>query len=119
MELARSVRQGLSIAFAVDGPVGPAHHAQPMAVDWARMTGRPVWLFTYSVERYRRLPSWDRMVLPRGGGRGVILYRRWDAEVPRRMDEAGRERLRAKLGADLDALTLEADRLMGHPGLIA
>lgn len=114
LQVARMAREGKSMGFAVDGPEGPARVAKSVPVDWARLTGCPIWLFTFSVDRYRLMGSWDRLALPRKGGRGVILYRRWEGEVPKRLDDDTRELLRGRLQADLDALTREADRLAGH-----
>lgn len=118
LQVARMVRSGTTIGFAIDGPLGPRRVAQAMPIDWARLTGAPIWLFTNSVERYRLMGSWDRLMLPKPGGRGVMMYRKWDVEVPKRLDPGTREALRIRLGEDLDALTLEADRRMGHDGLI-
>lgn len=114
LQVARAVRGGTTIGFAIDGPEGPARIAKPIPIDWARMTGAPIWLYTNSAERYRRIKLWDRMYLPKPGGRGVMMYRRWDAEIPKKLDPDTREALRLKLQRDLDALTLEADHLMGH-----
>ncbi|WP_157973565.1 lysophospholipid acyltransferase family protein [Tropicimonas sp. IMCC34043] len=114
LQVARMAKEGKSMGFAIDGPEGPARIAKSVPVDWARLTGCPIWLFTFSVERYRLLGSWDKLALPRPGGRGVILYRRWQEVVPKRLDEDTREMLRGRLQADLDALTREADRMCGH-----
>jgi len=46
-------------------------------------------------------------------GRGVFVVGK-EIEVPRRLDEAERERLRRKLESDISQVTDEADRLMGH-----
>lgn len=118
LQVARMVRSGTTIGFAIDGPEGPKRIAKPIPIDWARLTGAPIWLYTNSVERFRRLPGWDDMLLPRPGGRGVMMYRKWEVDIPKKIDVEMREALRLKLQQDLDALTLEADRRMGHAGLI-
>ncbi|PRY24308.1 hypothetical protein CLV78_103174 [Aliiruegeria haliotis] len=119
LQVARMARDGVSMGFAVDGPEGPARIAKSVPIDWARLTGCPIWLYSNSVERYRILPKvWDNMFSPKPGGRGVMLYRKWEVEVPKRLDDSTRECLRQKLQDDLDALSLEADRMMGHPDRI-
>ncbi len=119
-ELLRAVRSGASLGFAADGPLGPAHQVQAGLVDWTRLTGAPIWLCNFSVERYRILGrSWDRMVLPKRGGRGVVTYQRWDAEVPRALSPDARAHLIAKLQRDLDALTEATDAALGHDGMIS
>ena len=47
-----------------------------------------------------------------------MMYRKWDVEIPKKIGPETREAMRMKLQADLDALTLEADQLMGHDSLI-
>lgn len=118
LQVARMMRDGVNIGFAVDGPMGPARIAKSVPIDWARLTGAPIWLYSNSVEQYRTVGSWDRLVVPKSGGRGVMMYRRFEAEIPKRIDAETREALRLKLEADLNALSLEADRRMGHDGLI-
>ncbi|WP_068108952.1 lysophospholipid acyltransferase family protein [Tropicimonas marinistellae] len=119
MQVARMARGRTSIGFAADGPLGPARKAKSVPIDWARLTGAPIWLYSASYERFRCIEkSWDRMAMPVSGGRGIMLYERWDAEIPKRMDADCREKLRLKLEDDLNALTLRADQRVGHSGLI-
>ncbi len=116
--LLRGMRAGRSLAIAADGPLGPARVAKSVPLDWARLTGAPIWLVGYSLTRFRQLDSWDRLILPRAGGEGVLLYRRWGT-IARDTSPEAMEAARARLGADLDAVTEEADRRLGHPGLVA
>ncbi|MEL6207528.1 MAG: hypothetical protein AAFR47_19775 [Pseudomonadota bacterium] len=116
--LTREVRAGTSLVIQADGPLGPAREAKRVPLDWARLTGVPIWLLGFSMERYRLLDTWDRMLVPKAGGRGCLIYRPWAHEVPKRADEAKMLALRAQLTADLDAVSEEADRRMGHGGRI-
>ena len=118
LQVARMMRAGTTIGFAIDGPDGPKRVARAMPIDWARLTGAPIWLYTNSVEKYRTINSWDNLMMPKPGGRGVMMYRKWDVEIPKKIGPETREAMRMKLQADLDALTLEADQLMGHDSLI-
>ena len=118
LQIARMVRGGTSIGFAADGPLGPARKAKSVPIDWARLTGAQIWLFTASYRNYSCVKAWDRMALPISGDEGVMLYRRWDAEIPKKLDADLRETLRQRLEDDLNALTLEADQRMGHETLI-
>ena len=116
--LAREVRAGRSLAIAADGPLGPARVAKPAVLDWARLTGAPIWLVGYSLTRFRQIDSWDRLILPRPGGRGCLIWRRWGT-LARTTPAEALEAARHRLGADLDAVTDEADRRLGHAGPIA
>lgn len=118
MQVARMLRGGTSIGIACDGPLGPARHMKTVPLDWARVSGAPIWLWTYSMERFWRLDTWDRMLVPKSGGRGVMLYQKWGHEVPKRLDADGMGHLRAQLETDLTALTLAADMSVGHRDLI-
>lgn len=119
LAVAKAVREGTSLILQADGPLGPARQARTPVLDWARTTGRPIWLTGGSVSRYRQLDSWDRMVVPRSGGRATFLYRPWEVTVPKRISEAEMTELRARLTADLDAVTRDADRSLGHSDLIS
>ena len=102
-EILRRVQQGKSIGLTGDGPLGPVHVVKDAALDWARATGCPVFVYAYTVKRHRRLKTWDNMVLPMPFTRGVSVYQRWTVQVPRRADDAALALLRADLKTALDA----------------
>jgi len=64
VELARLVRLGCPAGFSIDGPRGPRHVAKMGAVLLAKKTGQPILPFGVNAERFRRLPSWDRLQIP-------------------------------------------------------
>lgn len=101
-EILRRVQQGKSIGLTGDGPLGPVHVVKDAALDWARATGCPVFVYAYATLRHWRLKTWDRMVLPLPFTRGVSVYQRWDTDVPRRADAAVIADLRADLKQALD-----------------
>lgn len=118
--LLRAVRSGVSLGFAADGPLGPAHKVQAGLIDWTRLTGAPIWLCSYSVQRFRIVEqSWDRMMIPKRGGKGIIAYRPWATPVPKNLSPEDRDLLVAKLQSDLDQLTLETDAALGHRHMIS
>jgi hypothetical protein len=117
MALAREMRAGMSIGVAVDGPLGPAREAKTVPLDWARLTGAPIWLVGFSATRFWQMDSWDRLVVPRAGGRACLLYRRFGTLDKRATVEA-LATSRMRLQAELDDVSEAADRRMGHPGPI-
>ncbi len=117
LALARAMRGGMSIGVAVDGPLGPARRAKTVPLDWARLTGAPIWLVGFSATRFWQMDSWDRLLVPRAGGEACLLYRRFGT-VDKRAGTEAIEARRAALGAGLDAVTEDADRRMGHSGLL-
>ncbi len=105
------IRAGTSLAIAGDGPRGPRRVLKTPTLDWARAAGVPVFVYAWAIARQRRIPSWDRMILPRPYAQGAIVFRRWDREVPRRADATERETLRRDLEAHLTATAAEAEAL--------
>ena len=65
LQLVRGMQQGKAAGFAVDGPRGPAHVAQPGALWLARTTGNPVLPFHLEASRAWTLRSWDRTQIPK------------------------------------------------------
>ena len=108
------LRAGQSLALTADGPRGPARQAKEAPVEWARVSGRPVYLFSWSARRFWKLGSWDGLMIPLPFTRGVYGYRRWPVEMPRRLDEAGRQEMQAALSRALDEWTAETDRRAGR-----
>lgn len=104
-EILRRVQAGKSIGLTGDGPLGPVGQVKDAALDWARATGCPVFVYTFAVKRHRRLKTWDRMILPLPFTSGVSLYQRWQAQVPRRADPATVDQLRTELKGLLDHAT--------------
>lgn len=117
LSVARLIRQGTSIGIACDGPLGPARQMKTVPLDWSRLSGAPIWLWTYSVAEAGHLNTWDRLLLPKGR-RGVMLYQQWSQTVPKRASQDQFETLRRQLEHDLNALTREADQAMGHADLL-
>lgn len=109
-EVLRRLREGVSVGLTGDGPLGPARIVKDAPLDWARASGRPVFLYAFATRRGRRLSTWDRMILPRPFDRGVKLFRLWHEDLPRRIDPEEAARLAAGMKAALDDLTDEAVR---------
>jgi lysophospholipid acyltransferase (LPLAT)-like uncharacterized protein len=113
-EVLRHIKEGFSIGIACDGPRGPARKASTVPLVWARSSGKPIFVLSWSSRRALFFPSWDRFMVPLPFSRGVLLCQAFDAEVPRKMDDATMERLRLQLESALDAVTAESDRLAGR-----
>jgi lysophospholipid acyltransferase (LPLAT)-like uncharacterized protein len=112
-QILRLIRGGNSLGMTADGPLGPARKAKQAPLEWARATGRPVYLFAWSARRSFRLKTWDRMMIPLPFTRGVYGYRRWPVAVARKLDQSDYLRLRADLSAALDQQMHEIDRAAG------
>lgn len=115
-EILRRVGQGTSIGLTGDGPLGPAGVVKDAALDWARATGCPVFVYAFATRRHKRLNTWDKMNLPLPFTQGVSVYQRWHAEVPRRADDATIGALRADLKRALDDVARAAVSALPEPG---
>jgi len=111
----KRVRDGISIAMAADGPLGPARILNDAPLDWARATGVPVFCYAFSTTRRRRLKSWDRMLMPHPFGHGAYIFARFIGDIPRKLDNDQREATRAQLQGFLNATTAQADAMVGVP----
>ncbi|ART99560.1 hypothetical protein LOKVESSMR4R_00218 [Yoonia vestfoldensis] len=108
----KRVRAGVSIGLTADGPLGPAQLVKDAPLEWARVTGVPVFCYAFATTRGRRLNSWDRMLVPRLFGRGAVVFARFDEKIPRKSDEAARAALRERMRLFIDATTARADALI-------
>jgi lysophospholipid acyltransferase (LPLAT)-like uncharacterized protein len=104
VELARLVRAGRPAGFSIDGPRGPRHVAKMGAVLLAKKTGRPVLPFGVNAERFRRLPSWDRMQVPLPFTRVTVRFAP-PIRVERDADDAALEAKRAELQHALEEVS--------------
>jgi lysophospholipid acyltransferase (LPLAT)-like uncharacterized protein len=107
--LARALQEGYDVAIAPDGPRGPRCKVQPGVIQLARITGFPVFPFTFSASPRKVLHSWDRFIIPYPFSRGVFVF-----GEPISIDHAaGEEEVKAKtllLEKRLQDITEVADR---------
>jgi lysophospholipid acyltransferase (LPLAT)-like uncharacterized protein len=72
--LARALQEGYDVVIAPDGPRGPRYKVQPGVIQLARITGFPVFPFTFSAFPRKVLQSWDRFLIPYPFSRGVFVF---------------------------------------------
>jgi len=73
IQMIRAVRAGKSAAFTVDGPRGPIYEAKPGALLLAAKANAAILPFSISLDRCWRLPSWDRLEIPKPFARAVVV----------------------------------------------
>jgi len=108
----RLLKAGGYLGITPDGPRGPRMRVQPGSIALARLSGAPIVPIAYAVSRRAVANSWDRFVIPLPFGRGVYL---WGSPlyVAADADKAALEEARRTLEERLNALTAEADRMVG------
>jgi lysophospholipid acyltransferase (LPLAT)-like uncharacterized protein len=72
--LARALQEGYDVAIAPNGPRGPRHKVQSGVMQLARMSGRPIFPFTFSASRRKVLATWDQFLIPLPFSRGVFIW---------------------------------------------
>ncbi len=110
-EILRSLKAGQSVGLTGDGPQGPARVLKDAPLEWARATGRPVFVYAFAMQGQRRLSTWDRMAWPRPFSRGAVVWRLWRADLPRRVDAATQAEMLGSLARALDAAVADAEAL--------
>jgi lysophospholipid acyltransferase (LPLAT)-like uncharacterized protein len=103
VEMIRSMRAGMSMAFTVDGPRGPRYEAKKGAILLAKKTGNPLIPFSVEPARFWTVNSWDRLQIPKPFTRarfivGPAIY------VEHAADDRAVEEGRKQLQASLDSL---------------
>jgi len=108
-KVAKLMKKGVTLGITADGPEGPARVFNGAGLEWARLTGKPIYLFAFATKGHRLWNTWDKLMFPRPFTKGVMIYKRWDKAVPRKPSGDEMEALRAALEADLNAITAQAD----------
>ena len=111
VQMKRLMAQGHPTAFTLDGPRGPAEHAQPGALWLAKATGQPILPFQAESASAWHAKSWDRTQVPKPFTRiaiavGPPFYVAADA------DDAALEQRRLDLEAELRRLRVRANELL-------
>ncbi|MEO1641646.1 MAG: DUF374 domain-containing protein [Pseudomonadota bacterium] len=112
-QILKRVKAGVSIGMTGDGPLGPALELNNAPLEWARVTGIPVFCYAFSTTRHRRLSTWDRMMVPKPFGRGAKVFARFGGEVPKRMSAEEMAALQSAVSAFVSATTAQADSAIG------
>ena len=72
--LRRSLQEGWTVAFTLDGPRGPRYKVKPGPVALARSSGVPLSMFHIAVDRAWVLNTWDRLIIPKPFSRVLMRF---------------------------------------------
>lgn len=103
VEMIRRMRDGVAMAFTVDGPRGPRYEAKKGAVILAKKTGNPMLPFTVIADRFWTINSWDRLQIPKPFTRTRFIFAP-PIYVEPDVDDKQIDEKRAELQATLDAI---------------
>jgi len=113
-DMQRAIENKACMGLTVDGPRGPRQRASMGAIQLARITGRPIMIFSLSVTHKKIFNSWDRFMLPFPFGKGVVIWKE-PIRVPADADDEAMETLRLELERRLNDASREADEAVGGP----
>lgn len=108
----RHFKRGHNIAMTPDGPRGPNRKAQMGAVMLAKTLRAPLIPVAYSSRHFKRLKSWDRMLVALPFTHLVICYGT-PIHVADDADETALEAYRLAVEDALDDAAIRADRKAG------
>lgn len=105
------VRGGASPIMVPDGPVGPPHRVKVGVLVLAQLSGAPILPLAFVAERAWRLPSWDRLRIPKPFSRVAVVVAP-PQEIATSLRSDALEAERARIEALLDALGARARRAL-------
>ena len=111
--MSRHIEDGGVIAMTPDGPRGPRMRAKRAPVQLAKLAQAPMLPLAWASSSRIVFDSWDHFLLPLPFGRGALV---WGNPIPPpspEADDAEIEAARLALEAEMNRITLEADRLAG------
>lgn len=112
--MARHIETGGIIAMTPDGPRGPRMRVKRGTVQLAKLAAAPMLPMAWSTtHRIVLTKSWDKFILPLPFGRGALIWGEPVAPPARDASAAEFEAVRLKLEAEMNRITLEADRIVG------
>jgi hypothetical protein len=102
------IEEGRSVAFTIDGPLGPIYVAKPGPVLLARNTKVPIVAFYVAPQRAWTLKSWDRMLIPKPFSRVSVRTGAY-IHVPESAGKEELEQLHATMQASLEKVQAQAE----------
>ncbi len=108
-----AIRGGGCVVITPDGPRGPRQRLGEGPLRLARATGAPIMPCTFAVQRRKQFNSWDRFILPKLFGRGLILWGT-PVNIPSETEDTDLEQFRLSIETEMNDLLAEADMAMGH-----
>lgn len=98
-------KRGFDLAITPDGPRGPKYHCKGGVIAIAQMAERRVFPLGVAVDRFWRLGSWDRMIIPKPFARGIVIV----GEPVMIRKDGVRGTLRTELEEQMHEVTKRAD----------
>ena len=72
LEAIKKLKEGVTVALAVDGPKGPVREIKPGIIKIAQKTGAPIVAMNWAYNNTIRLNSWDKTRIPLPFSKSVV-----------------------------------------------
>ncbi len=112
IEMIKAMRDGLPMAFSVDGPRGPRYEAKLGPVILAKKTGNPILPFVIETQKFWTVKSWDKMQIPKPFTRALTIIGE-PIYVNAKADDAEIESRLGELQHSLDSLVKQGKEWSG------
>lgn len=114
LNLKKNVLKGFDVGLVGDGSRGPRHELQPGAIIVSKLTQAPALPVVVSFERFIRVPTWDRFIIPAPFTRAVVIFGQ-PVICHRGATDDEMEEFRKTMEQNLAAITEEADSYFMAP----
>lgn len=111
--MVKSLAAGEYAGITPDGPRGPRMRASDGVIAVAKLSGVPILPVSFSTSRGKHLNSWDRFLVAKPFGRGVIVWGE-PIHVDRNADVQASSLIRQQVEDSLNWITREADEMVGR-----
>ena len=116
-EMEDYINKGYKGGLVADAPRGPRFVSKLGIIYLAKRTGRPIIPVIWNADRYWKLNSWDRMIIPKPFARIVALFDDDTIQVPSDASREECEEYRQHLDLRLNRLMYQVDNFYNGPGV--
>ena len=111
------IKRGYKGGLVADAPRGPRFVSKLGIIYLAKRTGIPIIPVIWSADRYWKLRSWDRTIIPKPFARIVTLFGSESICVPKDASRELCERYRQQLDNALNRIMYQVDYFFSDPGI--
>jgi lysophospholipid acyltransferase (LPLAT)-like uncharacterized protein len=111
------IKKGYSGGLVADAPRGPRFVSKLGIIYLAKRSGIPIIPVIWSADRYWKLRSWDRTIIPKPFARIVALYDDEFLPVPSDASREACEEYRRQLDHRLNRIMYQVDNFYNYPDI--
>jgi lysophospholipid acyltransferase (LPLAT)-like uncharacterized protein len=111
------IKRGHKGGLVADAPRGPRFVSKLGIIYLAKRTGIPIIPAIWSADRYWKLKSWDRTIIPKPFARVVVLFGDEYLQVPADASREECENYRQQLDDRLNRIMFQVDHFYNYPAI--